>query len=87
MSEPIVQLGAVNLDELAEQRHLVEISPVRVTLAYSRPDKSLFETYITGLYTPFRSVIPETDNEQILKSQIVLEALRRAFESCAQVAA
>jgi hypothetical protein len=86
-AEPIVQLGAVSLVELEGQKYLREIAPVRVTLVFSRVDLKLFDTYITSLFAPFRSVIPETDNAQIIKSHIVLEALRREFEACAQAAA
>jgi hypothetical protein len=77
----------VSLAELEEQKYLREIAPIRVTLVFSRADQKLFDTYVTALFSPFRSAIPETDNAQIIKSHIVLEALRREFETCAQVAA
>lgn len=86
-TEPIVQLGAVSLVELEEQKSLREIAPIRVTLVFSRADQKLFDTYVTALFAPFRLAIPETDNAQIIKSRIVLEALRREFEARAQVAA
>jgi hypothetical protein len=86
-AEPIVQLGAVSLAELEEQKYLREIAPIRVTLVFSRADQKLFDTYVTALFAPFRSAIPETDNAQIIKSHIVLEALRREFETREQIAA
>jgi len=86
-AETEVQMGTVNPSELEEKKREQEISPTRVTLAFTRAELELFERYVTALFTPFRSAISNPENGQIVKSQIVLEALRREFESCRQVAA
>ena len=87
--ESVVQMGSVSASELQEKKKQQEGEdvPNRVTLVFNLTDKERFETYVTALFTHFRSAITDPENRQIVQSQVVLEALPREFETYTQVAA
>jgi len=81
------RIGFVDETELDSKRQQVASAPVRVTLVYSRTERTEFDRYVVALFSSLRPAFPSEEDERRVLSLIVLEALRRAYSECSQDAA
>jgi hypothetical protein len=80
--------GYADETEVQQTQIQADTRPQRVTLVYSPALLKQFDEYTTKLFQLFRSSIPDSqvEDKQLVKSYIVLEALRYVCESVASVA-